>query len=47
MGGMRGRVFRDNYKGHLDKNQGGVEAREGGKDGWGGRGAVGGKCRQL
>ena len=40
---MGGRIFRNNYKGHVEKNQGvGVEAREGGGFAWGG-----GKCRQL
>ena len=29
------------------KAGGGVEAREGGGDGWGGRGALRGKCRHL
>ena len=38
-----GRVFRNYYKGHMDKTkEGGVEAREGGGFGLGGR-----KCRQL
>ena len=32
-----GRVFRKNYKGHMDKTKGrAVEAGEGGGDGWGG-----------
>ena len=44
---MGGRVFRSNYKGHMDKTKRGVEAREGGGLGWGGGGVVGGKCRQL
>ena len=31
------RVFRSNYKGHMDKTMaGGVESGEGGGDGWGG-----------
>ena len=35
-GGKEGRVFRSNYKGHMDKTKGGwVEAREGGWDGLG------------
>ena len=37
----RGKVvsfFRNNYKGHMYKNKGGVETGEGGGDGW-----VGGK----
>ena len=35
---MGERVFRNNYKGHMDKTKcGGVEAREGGAFGWGGR----------
>ena len=33
---MRGRVFRNYYKGHMDKTKAGVEAREGGGLGWGG-----------
>ena len=41
-----GRVFRNNYKGHMDKTKG-AEAREGGGDGSGWRGAGGDKCRQL
>ena len=33
---MGRRVFRNNYKGHMDKTKGrGVEAREGGGFGWG------------
>ena len=35
------RVFRNNYKGHMDKTKVGVEAREGGGDGWGEGGVVG------
>ena len=46
-GGNGGRVFKNNYKGHMDKNKGGMEAREEGVHGWGGEGEVGGKCRQL
>ena len=42
---MRGkgeRVFRNNYKGHMDKKpRRGVEAGEGGGDGWGQGGVVG------
>ena len=34
-GGEGGRVFRNNYKGHMDKTKEGVEAREGGGSGWG------------
>ena len=30
---MRGRVFRNYYKGHMDKTKAGVEAREGGGNG--------------
>ena len=33
---MGRRVFRDYYKGHMDKTKGEVEAREGGGFGWGG-----------
>ena len=33
MGGKEGRVFRKNYKGHMDKIKGGVESGEGGEDG--------------
>ena len=42
---MGGRVFRKNYKGHMDKNQGGgwKHGREGGLAGVGGRG--GGKMQ--
>ena len=29
-------VFRNNYKGHMDKTKGGVEEGEGGGFGWGG-----------
>ena len=42
MGGKGGRVFRNNYKGHMDKTKVGVETGEGGGDGWGGGGVVGG-----
>ena len=42
---MWGRVFRNNYKGHMDKTKRGVEAREGGLAGVGGSG--GGNCQQL
>ena len=31
---MRGRVFRNYCKGHMDKTRGRVEAREGGGFGW-------------
>ena len=34
---MRGRVFRNNYKGHMDRTKWGLEAREGGGFGWRGR----------
>ena len=45
---MGERVFRNNYKGHMDKTkEGGLEAMEGGGFGWGGGGVVGGRCRQL
>ena len=48
MGGDNGgRVFRNNYEGHMDKTKGGiVEAREGGGFGWK-EGRVGVKCRQM
>ena len=36
MWGKEGRVFRNNYKGHMDKTKDGVESVEGGGDGWGG-----------
>ena len=45
MWGKEGRVFRNNYKGHMDKTKRGVEAREGGLAGVGGSG--GGNCQQL
>ena len=32
---MEGRVFKNNYKGHMDKTKGGMEAREGDGFGWG------------
>ena len=32
---MGGRVFRNYYKGHMDKTKGEGEAREGGVFGWG------------
>ena len=35
MGGKGGRVFRNIYKGHMDKTKGGVESGLGGGDGWG------------
>ena len=47
MGGEWGRVFRNIYKGYIDKTKGGLESGEGGEDGWGGGRVVGGKCRQL
>ena len=34
-----------NYKGHMDKTKGGVEAREGGGDGGGWEGVVEGKMQ--
>ena len=40
MRGGKGRVFRNNYKGHKDKTKGGVETGEGGRDGWGVGGVV-------
>ena len=40
--GLGGRVFRNNYEGHMDKTKGGWN-REGGGDGWGWGGVVGGK----
>ena len=39
-----GNVFRNNYKGHMDKR---VEVGEGGEDGWSWGRVVGGKGRQL
>ena len=36
MGGKRGRVFRNNYRGHVDKTKGGEESKEGGEEGWDG-----------
>ena len=33
--GKDGRVFRNNYKGQMDKTKREVEAREGGRFGWG------------
>ena len=44
---MERRVFRNYYKGHMDKAKGEGEAREGGGFGWGGGRVVGRKCRQL
>ena len=43
--GKEGRVFRNNYKGHMDKTKGGGGSK-GGRWVWLG-GVVGGKCRQL
>ena len=34
MGGTGRRVYRNNYKGHMDKNKVGVEKGEGDGDGW-------------
>ena len=46
MEGKGGRVFRNNYKGHMDKIKGGGDqGREVGMAGVGG--IVGRKCRQL
>ena len=42
-----GRVFRNNYKGHMEKTKVGVEAGEGVGDGCGGERMIGCKCRQL
>ena len=47
MGGKGRRVFRNNYKGHMDKTKGGDGIR-GGRWGWlGWEGVVGEKGRQL
>ena len=35
-GRKRGRVFRNKYKGHMDKTKAGVESGKDGGDGWGG-----------
>ena len=35
MVGKGGRVFRNNYEGHMDTTKGRVEAGERGEDGWG------------
>ena len=35
MGGKEGRVFKNNYKGHMDKTKRVVDSEEGGGDGWG------------
>ena len=40
------RVFRNYYKGHMDKTKGRVEAGEGSGFGWGGEETCR-KCRQL
>ena len=45
MGGKGGRVFRNNYKGHMDKTKGGGSS--GRRWGWRGWGVVEDKCRQL
>ena len=42
---MGRRVFRNNYKGHMDKTK--RERKQGRKVGMAGVGGVGGKCRQL
>ena len=48
MGTVGRRVFRNYYKGHMDKTkEGRVEAREGGGFGWGGPVVMGRKGRQL
>ena len=47
MGGKGERVFRNNFKTHMDKTKGGVESGEEGGNGWGWGGVVGGKGRQL
>ena len=44
---MEGRVFKNNYKGHMDKTKKEFESGEGSGDGWGQEGVVGGKFRQL
>ena len=36
MGEREEEVFRNNYKGHMDQTKEGVEAGEGGGDGWDG-----------
>ena len=46
MAGEGERVFRNMYKGHMDKPKG-VGSRVGSGGGWGGGGVVGGKWRQL
>ena len=46
-GGKGGRFFRNNFKRHMDKTKGVVEAGEGGGDEWGGGGVVEGKCTQV
>ena len=44
---MRGRVFRNYYKGHMDKTKG-KDGSKGGRRVWlGWVGVVGEKCRQL
>ena len=35
MGGKGRSLFRNMYKGHMDKAKGGVGSRVGGRDGWG------------
>ena len=35
MGGKGGRVFRNNYKGQMDKTKGREGSRVGSRDGWG------------
>ena len=49
MGGKGRRVFRNNYKGQMDKTKmGRKQGREVGMAGrWGWGGVVGGKCGQL
>ena len=45
-GAMRGRVFRNYYKGHMEKTKEEGGSR-GGRDWLGWEGVVGRKCRQL
>ena len=44
MGGKGRRVCRNNYKGHIQKSNVGVESQEGDGDGWG-RGSGGGEMQ--
>ena len=43
--GEGGRIFRNNYKGHMDKTKRGVEAGEGGGESWGRVGSGEGKMQ--